>query len=152
MSLSTPDAQGGKDEEQLTFTVGGMDCASCAAKIETALTRLPGVADLSVSVARERMKLSLDEEKTSVAKIEDTIRKLGYKPALLPRESTTPGSGRSRTASTRPTSSARAEAASASARASSPTRSSRASARRRGSWSRCATAPSRCRRSPTAAA
>ncbi|MDS7596434.1 heavy metal translocating P-type ATPase [Agrobacterium tumefaciens] len=88
MSLSTPEAQGGKDEEQLTFTVGGMDCASCAAKIETALTRLPGVADITVSVARELMKLSLDEEKTSVAKIEDTIRKLGYTPALLPRGTT----------------------------------------------------------------
>ncbi|MDH7800142.1 MULTISPECIES: heavy metal translocating P-type ATPase [unclassified Rhizobium] len=74
------------DSEQLTFSVGGMDCGSCAAKIETALSRLPGVADVKVSVARERLNLSLAENKTPVEKIEDTLRKLGFKPALLPQE------------------------------------------------------------------
>ncbi|NWJ25128.1 heavy metal translocating P-type ATPase [Rhizobium sp. RM] len=90
MSVSTPGTQDRNDEGQLTFTVGGMDCASCAAKIETALTRLPGVADINVSVARERVKLSLQQEKTSINKIEDTIRKLGYTPTLLPRDTATP--------------------------------------------------------------
>ncbi|NSX89909.1 heavy metal translocating P-type ATPase [Agrobacterium tumefaciens] len=85
MNISTRGNLNGDDGE-LTFTVGGMDCASCAAKIETALTRLPGVGDIKVSVARERLKLSLDESKTSVEKIEETVRKLGYKTALLPRE------------------------------------------------------------------
>ncbi|TKV74995.1 heavy metal translocating P-type ATPase [Rhizobium sp. AU243] len=86
MNISTGINIKGKDEEQLTFSVGGMDCGSCAAKIETALSRLPGVADVKVSVARERLNLSLAESKTSVEKIEDTLRKLGFKPALLPQE------------------------------------------------------------------
>lgn len=85
MNISTRGSLNGESEE-LTFTVGGMDCGSCAAKIETALSRLPGVADVKVSVARERLNLSVAEQKTSVDKIEDTLRKLGFKPALLPRE------------------------------------------------------------------
>ncbi|NSZ56934.1 cadmium-translocating P-type ATPase [Agrobacterium tumefaciens] len=85
MNISTRGSLNGESEE-LTFTVGGMDCGSCAAKIETALSRLPGVGDVKVSVARERLNLSVAEEKTSVEKIEDTLRKLGFKPALLPRE------------------------------------------------------------------
>ena len=36
---------------QTRFKIGGMDCASCAAKIDTAVRRLEGVADVSVSVA-----------------------------------------------------------------------------------------------------
>ncbi|NTB98654.1 cadmium-translocating P-type ATPase [Agrobacterium tumefaciens] len=86
MNISTGINIKGKDGEQLTFSVGGMDCGSCAAKIETALSRLPGVADVKVSVARERLNLSLAESQTSVEKIEDTLRKLGFKPALLPQE------------------------------------------------------------------
>ena len=85
MNISTRGSLNGTSEE-LTFTVGGMDCGSCAAKIETALSRLPGVADVKVSVARERLNLSVAEQKTSVEKIEDTLRKLGFKPALLPRD------------------------------------------------------------------
>ena len=85
MNISTRGSLNGEAGD-LTFTVGGMDCGSCAAKIETALSRLPGVADIEVSVARERLNLSLAEDKTSVAKIEDTLRKLGFKPALLPQE------------------------------------------------------------------
>jgi Cd2+/Zn2+-exporting ATPase len=85
MNISTRGSLNGESGE-LTFTVGGMDCGSCAAKIETALSRLPGVADVKVSVARERLNLSLAENKTSVEKIEDTLRKLGFKPALLPQD------------------------------------------------------------------
>ncbi|MDR6188818.1 Cd2+/Zn2+-exporting ATPase [Agrobacterium pusense] len=85
MNISTRGSLNG-EPEALTFSVGGMDCGSCAAKIETALSRLPGVADVKVSVARERLNLSLAENKTPVEKIEDTLRKLGFKPALLPRE------------------------------------------------------------------
>ncbi|MFK3689088.1 heavy metal translocating P-type ATPase [Agrobacterium tumefaciens] len=85
MNISTRGSLNGESEE-LTFKVGGMDCGSCAAKIETALSRLPGIADVKVSVARERLNLSVAEQKTSVDKIEDTLRKLGFKPAFLPRE------------------------------------------------------------------
>ena len=35
---------------QTRFKVGGMDCAGCAAKIDTAVRRLPGVTGLEVSL------------------------------------------------------------------------------------------------------
>ena len=60
------------------FRVSGMDCASCANTISTAIGGLPGVSDIKVSVAREMMTLALDETRTSAATIEEKVRGLGY--------------------------------------------------------------------------
>ncbi|MET3660350.1 heavy metal translocating P-type ATPase [Aquamicrobium ahrensii] len=76
----TPDA--GK-AEALVFRVEGMDCASCAGTITTALGHLPGVSDINVSVTRERMALSLDAARTPVGAIEKAVRSLGFVPTLL---------------------------------------------------------------------
>lgn len=38
--------------------VGGMDCGSCAAKIEAGVQKIPGVAQISVSVATERLSVT----------------------------------------------------------------------------------------------
>ncbi len=46
--------------ERLGFHVGGMDCASCAGKIETALSRLDGISDVEVNFATETLRLSRD--------------------------------------------------------------------------------------------
>ncbi|MFA6031334.1 MAG: cation transporter [Myxococcota bacterium] len=35
---------------QTRYRVEGMDCAACATKIDTAVRRIPGVEDVSVSV------------------------------------------------------------------------------------------------------
>jgi len=45
---------------QARYKVGGMDCASCAAKIDTAVRRMPGVEDVSVSVGSGTMTLTHD--------------------------------------------------------------------------------------------
>ncbi len=45
---------------QMRFRVGGMDCASCAGKIETAVRRMPGVEDVSVSVTAGTLLVSHD--------------------------------------------------------------------------------------------
>jgi Zn2+/Cd2+-exporting ATPase len=63
---------------QHRFRVSGMDCASCANTISTAIGGLPGVSDIKVSVAREMMTLALDETRTSAATIEEKVRGLGY--------------------------------------------------------------------------
>ncbi len=44
--------------KQTRFKIGGMDCASCATKIDTAVRRLDGVADVSVSVTGASMTVS----------------------------------------------------------------------------------------------
>lgn len=62
--------------------VEGMDCASCALKIETAMQRLPGVSDVNVSYASETLALQLDEDRTALGTIEQKIRALGYTPVV----------------------------------------------------------------------
>ncbi|WP_439613886.1 heavy metal translocating P-type ATPase [Reyranella sp.] len=70
----------------MKFRVAGMDCAACATKIENAMQRLPGVADISVSYGQGRLALSVDEDRTSRATIENKIRALGYTPTVLDAE------------------------------------------------------------------
>ena len=42
---------------QTRYRVTGMDCAACAAKIETAVRRMPGVEDVTVSATAGSMTL-----------------------------------------------------------------------------------------------
>ena len=68
----------GNANERHDWTVTGMDCASCAAKITTALERLPGVADVQVGVMSERLSLKLATNATPRETIEATVKRLGY--------------------------------------------------------------------------
>ena len=61
----------------LRYRVDGMDCPSCASKIETAVKRLGGT-DVRVSYQRQTLALHLDEVATPRATVEEGIRKLGY--------------------------------------------------------------------------
>ena len=40
-----------------------VDCANCAAKIETAIKALPGVNDASISFMAKKMMLNADDDK-----------------------------------------------------------------------------------------
>lgn len=62
---------------QARYKVGGMDCASCATKIDTAVRRMPGVEDVSVSVAAGTMTLSHDGT-SDLGAIEKKVVGLGY--------------------------------------------------------------------------
>ena len=62
----------------LSWRIGGMDCAGCAAKIRGALERMPGVSDVRLSVMTETLTLALDEDKTSRTAIETQVSGLGY--------------------------------------------------------------------------
>ena len=67
--------------KQTRFHVEGMDCASCAAKIEKALSRLPGVGEISVSATTASMTVCHDDsiEPMQIAK---KVTRLGYKTAV----------------------------------------------------------------------
>ncbi|PWC81131.1 hypothetical protein TSH100_28125, partial [Azospirillum sp. TSH100] len=43
------------------YRVSGMDCGSCAAKIETALRRVPGIREVRVSVPAGTVTVSHDD-------------------------------------------------------------------------------------------
>ncbi|QRZ12743.1 cadmium-translocating P-type ATPase [Paracoccus methylovorus] len=60
------------------WTVTGMDCASCSAKVTRAVERLPGVGDVSVALMAERLSLTLKPGTTASEEIEGIVRKLGY--------------------------------------------------------------------------
>jgi len=67
-----------RDAECLTWTVRGMDCASCAHTIRGALERLPGVSDVNISVMAERLALRLDGTATAPEVVERAVVRLGY--------------------------------------------------------------------------
>ncbi|HWU60894.1 MAG TPA: heavy metal translocating P-type ATPase [Ensifer sp.] len=67
---------------KMRYRIGGMDCASCAAKIDTAVRKLPGILDVSVSATAGTMTVNFAGEENLEA-LEVTIRKLGY--AVTPR-------------------------------------------------------------------
>ena len=43
-----------------TFKLIDLDCANCAAKMETAIKKLPGVTDASVSFMTQKMTIDAD--------------------------------------------------------------------------------------------
>ncbi|MGQ7817138.1 heavy metal translocating P-type ATPase [Metapseudomonas furukawaii] len=45
--------------QRLELAIGGMTCASCAGRVERALRKVPGVAEVTVNLASERAHLSL---------------------------------------------------------------------------------------------
>ena len=59
------------------FRVGGMDCASCASKIDTAVRRMPGVFEVSVSVTAGTMRVQHDATSDPEA-IARKVTGLGY--------------------------------------------------------------------------
>ena len=63
--------------KQMRFRVGGMDCASCAGKIETAVRRMAGVEDVSVSVTAGTLLVSHDGSGDATA-IAGKVKGLGY--------------------------------------------------------------------------
>ncbi|MBY4593652.1 MULTISPECIES: heavy metal translocating P-type ATPase [Rhizobium] len=69
-------------ESETRYRVGGMDCASCATKIDTAVRRVAGVADVSVSVMAGTMTVRHDGS-SDLKAIEKKVTGLGYSVAPL---------------------------------------------------------------------
>ncbi|KQT87463.1 heavy metal translocating P-type ATPase [Aurantimonas sp. Leaf443] len=63
-----------------------MDCASCASTIRTAMERLPGLSDIRISIATERLDMVVDERQADLAGIVGRIEKLGYKARPIARD------------------------------------------------------------------
>lgn len=58
--------------------VGGMDCTSCALKIEAAVEKLAGVSDIAVVVSTGRLRVTYDPQQVSEAEIAQRVTALGY--------------------------------------------------------------------------
>jgi Cd2+/Zn2+-exporting ATPase len=60
------------------YRISGMDCASCAQKIDTAVRRIDGVEDVSVSVSAGTMTVQRGADADLVDPIQKIVTKLGY--------------------------------------------------------------------------
>ncbi|HET8685329.1 MAG TPA: HAD-IC family P-type ATPase, partial [Methanosarcina sp.] len=58
--------------------ITGMDCPDCAAKVEKAVKRMPGVVNATVVFPAGRLDIEYDPEKTGITQVKDKIKKLGY--------------------------------------------------------------------------
>lgn len=67
----------GETAAQTRYRVEGMDCAACAAKIDTAVRRLPGIVDVAVSATAGTMTVHYSGANDPAA-IERAVTGLGY--------------------------------------------------------------------------
>lgn len=75
---ATPEVTPAITESTRQFQIEGMDCASCAMTITSALDGMDGVANVSVSVAREILTVDFDGDQTMPGTVESTVRSLGF--------------------------------------------------------------------------
>jgi len=64
--------------EHLTVLVGGMSCAMCAQRIESALKELEGVSDATVNLAAEKAYIAYNPSLASAEDFRRIIEDLGY--------------------------------------------------------------------------
>jgi Cu+-exporting ATPase len=73
--------------ERCDLPVAGMSCASCAARIESSLGDLPGVASASVNFATHRATVTYDPALTGPGTFSAAVADLGYSvPDVEPRD------------------------------------------------------------------
>ena len=64
-------------DSPLTLPIGGMTCASCVARVEKALAKVPGVRSAGVNLATERATV-LGDATLAVGGLVDAVEKAGY--------------------------------------------------------------------------
>ena len=69
--------------ETRTWRVDGMDCASCVAKVENAVSRVPGINDIQVNLMAETLTAYVAPG-TDLAAVARTVGLLGYTATLRP--------------------------------------------------------------------
>jgi len=70
---------------EINVKINGMTCASCVNRIEAQVKKVPGVLDVTVSLATESAKIILDNEKSVMPAI-NAIEKAGYQVQVLEQE------------------------------------------------------------------
>ncbi|MEW6424822.1 MAG: heavy metal translocating P-type ATPase [Bacillota bacterium] len=64
--------------EEIHLTVRGMSCAACVARVERAVSALPGVLKVTVSLPAEAARVAFYPGTVTAARIKEEIRGLGY--------------------------------------------------------------------------
>lgn len=66
-------------EVTLTLALGGMSCASCAARIEKVVSGMAGVRSMQVNLATESGTVVFDPEEVTQRAIREAIERIGFK-------------------------------------------------------------------------
>lgn len=61
--MAASDETAGAVGTNVAWKVDGMDCASCVAKIQTAVSKLPGVSNIKVSTITETLSARVNESR-----------------------------------------------------------------------------------------
>jgi len=75
--MSAPATEGAGQVTDLA--IEGMTCASCVARVEKKLTRLPGVAAASVNLATEKARVSYDPASVTLSRLVGAVESAGYR-------------------------------------------------------------------------
>jgi Cu+-exporting ATPase len=64
------------------FSVSGMSCASCVARIEKGLSKMSGIEEAKVNFASERATVTFDPSRIQMGDLVDVVKDLGYEAGL----------------------------------------------------------------------
>ena len=77
--------------------IGGMTCASCVARVEKALKKVPGVQEATVNLATESARVVISPGEDVQARLRRAVRDAGYDPraadATVSTEQASPWAG-----------------------------------------------------------
>ncbi|MCM3566270.1 heavy metal translocating P-type ATPase [Hydrogenophaga intermedia] len=68
----------GVADHSIQLDIGGMTCASCAARVEKALRKVPGVVAAEVNLATEKAEVKLATDQADTTAIVAAVEKAGY--------------------------------------------------------------------------
>jgi P-type Cu+ transporter len=86
LPVDSPTYASTADVSTLRVGVRGMTCASCVARIERRLERLPGVHEVNVNLATEQATVRFDPARASHDDVLDAIGGAGYEPVVADLE------------------------------------------------------------------
>ncbi|MFP4035366.1 MAG: heavy metal translocating P-type ATPase [Desulfovermiculus sp.] len=78
MSEQGLDQEQGGNVRTKRFTIQGMSCAACSARVERVVSWMDGVHSAQVNLATESMQVSWDPDKVSPEEIKAAVHKAGY--------------------------------------------------------------------------
>jgi Cu+-exporting ATPase len=69
--------------QTIDIGIGGMTCASCVARVEKALNKVPGVTSATVNLATESARITVADPELTDARLRRVIRDAGYEPRSM---------------------------------------------------------------------
>ncbi|MBW7888516.1 MAG: copper-translocating P-type ATPase [Bacteroidetes bacterium] len=80
--------------ESIALPVEGMTCASCVARVEKAIKKIPGVTNASVNLASEKATIQFNGNNAPIQEIVEAVEEAGYK-IIIPPMKTVEDAGQS---------------------------------------------------------